>query len=985
MKFKKIFAILTLSALLATQNGAFFSIFANLLSVSKNTVFADSSVETEIELSNSDFLTSSGTTYPKIPSNWTVVNPNTISDIKAGIISLDVDEYTDNYSENYELNISNPQISAELQGNSDYNVLMINSANAFVSYGYKSTSLTLSASSYYEITAYVYTPAEIYGGCATVKLSGNNISNADAIFTGVVTNQNWTRYTFYVETNSTNSETVNIELWLGNEDGTTAKGVVLFDNISVMSLAESAYKYKVLSAIISDPDENYIKTISLKNIVINNPVANDNFETTSEIDWTLQTASDLSPYDRDITITGIYNISDNFDTVATGIEESPKTNNSYQNKNALLINNIESNAVGYKSSDIAILSQGYYLLSIFVKTSNLTSGVTIKAVEQFNEIQHADDYEVLNASLSNITTTSVSNSLTNDWQKVSIYIKGNPLYNSVINLEIWLGVEDSLEKGYAFFDDVSLEAITKDEYEDVSAGSYITTLSLNSISGTLNIANGTFNFGEVTEPIVSDTNTYPLQPTDWTQSSIDDNFADELALSGIINTNATNFSAHNYIGAVNPGFTPSQYDHSATAVNNVLMIGNLSATAQTYTSESYSLSASSYYKLSVMVSTDIVTGGGAVISLQGTIYDLTEFNSISNDNWTTYYVYIKTGLTGIEVTVALSLGKKDNLVNGFAYFDNCFLVSSDETVFTAKQANCDADTEKVIDLSSEEFALISNTSSQGLYDPLLWDLDADDQNVIAGVLKTNELEQNSSFFPGMQNPGTNKENSGNVLMLSSNEDVYATYSALIAQTLTASSYYKISIWVKTYNMSQLNENQELDEENEILPYGVQISLSGTTVKFTGIDTEADGDNAEYEEYVFYVNATSALSTTITLGLGADNALTSGTVFFDAIYIVAIEETDYTDAVTQITSDNPPSNMLNVGDTETPADTEEDTTDETEDETSYNWLIFPTLIFSVAFILAIVMVMLRRIEFKKRVKAQSSEYDRDKSIYTKNEK
>src|SRR5574344_985327 len=225
---------------------AIFMLFVNgglvLINTAKNALnnFAFADYEpTSVSLSNSSFTSPTSGTYPLSPSSWTKrIDSNGVT---SGIISLD-ETNDDTITNTYKLD----SLPYKWNGISDTQVLMINSGKVASSNGYKSSSISLSSSGYYEIKFKAYTTSGTYSAIGSAKLTGvtsieDNSNNLLKISTNDSTSSNWQDYSIYVETNDIESPTVYLELWLGIENGQQSQGAVFFDEISITSYDNTTY------------------------------------------------------------------------------------------------------------------------------------------------------------------------------------------------------------------------------------------------------------------------------------------------------------------------------------------------------------------------------------------------------------------------------------------------------------------------------------------------------------------------------------------------------------------------------------------------------------------------------------------------------------------------------------------------------------------------------------------------------------------------
>ena len=207
---KKIIAIMVaFFMLLSSVNVALLSI----IDLAKNKLFA---YETTVSISNGDFANPSlsvGSTLPGSPSSWTALNK--IDGVTSGVISVDTTISTEDVIQNkYKLANWIPSYA----NMPDKQVLMINSENFATYSGYRSQSVDLQKAGYYLIQFMAYTEASAN---ASAKLTGNETIEKDEYVVTINTNAAWRQYRIYVKTNTLNSLSATLELWLGNENKNT--------------------------------------------------------------------------------------------------------------------------------------------------------------------------------------------------------------------------------------------------------------------------------------------------------------------------------------------------------------------------------------------------------------------------------------------------------------------------------------------------------------------------------------------------------------------------------------------------------------------------------------------------------------------------------------------------------------------------------------------------------------------------------------------
>ncbi|MGD9901349.1 MAG: hypothetical protein AB7S44_02295 [Spirochaetales bacterium] len=983
LNFKSITAITLILALFVMQNSPLifgFGLFSKTSEIGKvNAIYSP----TEITLSNGDFENPTSSVYPIIPNSWTSVGSS--GGITSGLIDVSqsvYDEHLDEY--NLDFNPGKP-LSAPT---GEDQILMINAESANLSYGYKSSSFVLSSNGYYTISFYVKTQ-DVNGisSTASVYLDGDDqITNSDnSKLLSINTYGEWELYKFFVETDSITSQTLNLEFYLGSQNDFTSQGAVFFDEVHIYSVSNDTY-YSEINAITT---QNNYKILNLKEGVVSNAVVNGDFEQTindpetANIGWERLTANNSMP-DSEYAVNGVYYIDGNFNSELTQVATSPTDANIYDNTRALLINNINPASIGFKSSDILIEQHKLYKLSVYVKTSDLENGAILKLIQQNPYGEDNTSYTPVEESITGINTTTKTSVKYENWIEYSFLIRGNMFVDSYANLEVWVGDEDTSEVGYAFFDNVTLTEVTTDQFETLSSGSNVQEADFASSATALTIDNGTFN--DVTINTLADT--YPYTASNWTQGSDSTNFEYVNSTNGVINTNTAHFNdiktnTTNYDGFSNPGNLNNVVNDDIS--NNVFMIGNESITSQYFISESTSLGASAYYEFSFYIQTQSLSANNVSVLINTDTTTLITLNGLESDlTWTKYTTYIKTPADALTVTVKLVMGTTEQEISGFAFFDNVVMNNIDEDAYVAAKT-AGGDNTNFVDLNYENFGAISSNINGGLYTPLNYTADnVNDVNaefIRAGVLDTANYEASESNFPGLVNPLSASETNSNVLMISSTDDIYYTYTSDYTYSLIADSYYQVTIYVKTFGLSQLAENTETNDDDETIPYGASIALSGITDSFIGIDTQANQTVNDYVAYNFYINTTTAQTFNIILGLGSANGLTKGYAFFSNISVESIDEDTYTSGVALLSNEYPATNVINyVGESTDTTDTDTDTTDETA-TSSFDYLLIPTLLLGISVIIAVLGYAIRQINFSKLVRKRigSQIYDRNRTL------
>lgn len=248
-----------------------------IASADETTAFAPTSVS----ITNGDFTESSGD-MPATPNSWTAttlgdtpegstvdgvvdLDPTAFNSADNGSVSTNLEKYKlDRYDEFKNGNIP---LSPFGRGNNNYegsdsNALMINSNGSRVAFGYTSSTVSLTANSYYKISAWVKTgvfdSSDEFTG-AYVKVTG--LKNP-LVFAGIETdttatpteanNYGWKEYTFFIETSTMSNSSITISLQLGdyyeyeqngktNSTIITTSGYAFFDHVTAYQYAPDAF------------------------------------------------------------------------------------------------------------------------------------------------------------------------------------------------------------------------------------------------------------------------------------------------------------------------------------------------------------------------------------------------------------------------------------------------------------------------------------------------------------------------------------------------------------------------------------------------------------------------------------------------------------------------------------------------------------------------------------------------------------------------
>lgn len=984
----KLIVILLLAVFLVTANA--------LLLTNAGVSMAE---ETTDYIANPDFEISSSTSYPKSVKNWTGTAggssgnraPSSSDYIKTGIIDIQATSFDDNRSK-YGLNAEDNPGSV-----SGTNVLMIRNIKP-TAYGFKSASFTLKANNSFKISVWVKThglagtAGTDFGAyinltsSSTLGLGTEEINSFKAINTDGYTDSehnDYRQYSFYIQTSQVD-KTFTLTLSLGNgaaNDTTNfTTGWAFYDNVKIETITNSAFEAKTSS-------ETEIK-YSFKNKVAD--TFNGNFTETlnttpvaEPAKWT-PIAFDGAPA---ADVKGVISLSNA--SVSAYLENVYKLTTAPSpagsDDNVLLLNHKDTATVsGYRSEKITLLPHNYYKLSVSLKTSSFEdydAGVKLAVIPDGQD-------ETAQTALD----TSAKTDENGGFNVYSFYITAPYLYPADITLEVQLGDKDAYVKGYAIIDNITLERMTKSDFNSASsADSNSAALSL-AQTFSPDVANGGFN-----EISSNNSDAYPYAPTSWTGyyggntilGGTGINIATGNVNSGIVNCE--------YWDADSMGTANIPSDGSELWAPNVLMINNKSNTSYAYVSSTKSVSANSFAKFTVLVKTEAVNHGAYVALVVDSKTIIARFDKIdtstlsSPDNdWIPYTFYVSTGYESRSIALVLSLGwgnsyDTDTHSVGYAYFDNAqyktftseklmkedmVKLSENEDV-TGKINGVNvtgSDFYKYCDMRTLETALdySADVNEAVFFDgSYAEDIAYNDGDVVYGIVAHDYNSINAL------------EKSNAIMINNINESAYKiAYKNSLS--LTGNNYYKMSFKVKT---DLTKGDAYIKLANNVLSTDDEDTFTEPQIKINTSGYENEETNNWQEVEMYLKTGADARSVTLEFGAGTKDALAQGYFFIDDILIETSNQNDYEEAEASDTVLKFDFKALEAQDDG--SDDEEDNTSDNKtnifDIKNINWLLIPSIILALALVAAIIAVVVKRVqkknEGKKKALKKRAKYDR----------
>lgn len=352
-----------------------------------------------------------------------------------------------------------------------------------------------------------------------------------------------------------------------------------------------------------------------------------------------------------------------------------------------------------------------------------------------------------------------------------------------------------------------------------------------------------------------------------------------------------------------------------------------------FKSSSISLSANSYYLISVWAKASRGSGSIRLSTTNKENDQIIKFDNTNAANWTKFDFYIETGFDSTTATLELFLGEAgtSNEVSGTVFFDLPQLTSIDEVSYDAAEKqyeNAPSPVAKVLTYTVNSFDNATQ-NEDSLDTPTGWSGAQEDSensphekgDYVAGVY--NFDHGNRDWLGKDGENGISAEDMAkilssenpNALVINNNVATEYNYTYSLSKSLNTESYYKISIKVLTYNLS----------ENAYAKISLKLNNLSYTFDSDSSKSIKVNHNLTWHEYSFYINTptkTTISTTNLMVALGDKKNLVKGYAFFDDLAIVKIDQDEFNAAV-PVDDNNQPTEGYNTADELRIVFTEED--------------------------------------------------------------
>lgn len=835
---------------------------------------------------------------------------------------------------------------------------------------YTTNPLYFKRGGYYKVTVSLNTKYVKNGSAYLALGKSKDLSDNKIIDIGQKDNEKtngWNEYTFYVYANENTADELYFHFGLGkdSDDKNKAKGYILVDDLKIEETDDTTQTGdNVTDNRFKAEDNKLINAfVNKSGTDINGVPVNVTVKEFEE--------SDKKPYDS--------------------TEFSTNNNWKFEAEKATLA----------KFRATATLEKDtYYRFSVWVRTVDVpsTSGVVLTIYDGDKDKNSAVKAIATFAAVTTDKDLADSSSSLNGYRELVCYFHTASLQKQAVTFEISLGsggafTSSTLFSGTAYIANASLVETDYTKYNGASSsGTYEKKYDWYETLSSETFTNGQFqkyNYSDTkffkdggkdsnnTDAVFQSTS-FGV-PSGWTLKGEKDK-----AVAGIVDVNRENLlnNLATKLGVSvdtlkNAPFTPADKDIATYGIyaggSSYLLINsaNVDGLAKEsvrvgYVSNSFTLNANSYYKISVMVK---VMGDS-----KASVYLMTD-NNISETNvdskfenigastgvmtggWKRYTFYVKTGFSSISATLGLYLGGEDKDIaltdanmtklendlsgkyvkdkdtgayevynknvhkdykdtynyngsakGGTVLFDYVIKEDISESVYNAKTASATAsaadeyEETKRVEMNLDSFGLATTPEQDKPASPKGW--------TKTSLTKDTDTEYLQS---GVIYSTEYKAHSGDSCLIISYRNTKtagASYYASDAKTLTKDGFYKISVWAK------------VSESHTGKAYITLVATNyGENSKYVDYASQTiEVDSTDWKEYVFFIKAPSSdtkidkygenakdLSLKIRLGFGesADNPA-SGYVLFDDVLIEKLDvktEEDFKKHVDDFTAAN----------------------------------------------------------------------------------
>lgn len=389
------------------------------------------------------------------------------------------------------------------------------------------------------------------------------------------------------------------------------------------------------------------------------------------------------------------------------------------------------------------------------------------------------------------------------------------------------------------------------------------------------------------------------------------------AQKGIINVRPEVFSSYcKFDYHLAPEQNPGQVAHSGED-NKVLMINSQkaelsdtsvpTAVIDSYASNSITLSARSFYKLSVYATTTTDATATAMLSdlsqkdlLTPASNKILSIKTTALSAWQEYSFYIATGLDDQNIKLNLALGNigttSEIPSTGAAFFDRISLYKCSAEYFANTLANEPASGTNFSTITYNNYQLSStdlNPSVSG------GDFNFGFENGLVNWTQIGQYDNNTPFVAEVRTKsqidfGMDYSMNNQKALYLSAQKTNPVYVGFESQpfNIHASNIYRISVKAKTNALEGSATIKLLETDYVHQTEGITFEPKSSTITFS--TTESNQLCNDYQEFLFYVMGYELHDTQCKLqfALGEQGVPASGTVVFDSVTVSRCSFTEF---------------------------------------------------------------------------------------------
>jgi len=404
--------------------------------------------------------------------------------------------------------------------------------------------------------------------------------------------------------------------------------------------------------------------------------------------WTsnFDTSDSTKPVIDGIISEGIVNIADKtaFEALGLDIGAYPELPYDIVNKNAYVLHASKNSSYEADTQEFTIKANHFYRISAWIKTVDVSksSGAYVYLVDK------SKDEDATLTSFTKINTKELDE-YHNDWCELTIVVRGAKNKDTNVALRFGLGTGDrwatsTLTSGTLYVANMNMSSLTYANFNDTTTGTYVKSVNL-SKSYTYTFTNGSFDEYDLDDENIDPEKalteqSFAVTPDNFTinDSTLEINKTDSDLFAGIIALNP-NPSGKGFVSSTQAtsatGIDASVFDSfynnvaitdGAYAGPNLLAIGAKSEkAAMGFASDKLTLSANTYYQLSVYVKT--VNNAKASIFLSGessaTGSSKILVEGSAAGEWTKYTFFIEVGNTSVSLKLNLWFGEDYTMID----------------------------------------------------------------------------------------------------------------------------------------------------------------------------------------------------------------------------------------------------------------------------------------------------------------------------------